>query len=262
MKTFEEYIKEAVDFRLGGKANKGVAAPKTFEELERGNYLYYWNFADSGSKLTLRLGFECRITSIDKNSFNITIKYAAEEGNEKYLDSDTLYVHNKKRNNSMVLLSDFDDVNAVEIMTTYEDTPEHILATAEEMWNEIIANESVDFRLGGKKQSGYDQEEHKAFKELKTNDNLFKSFVKSRGMRALEVSEKRKLKVESVEFDYSIKITCDVGFCLIPSRDSDKSEYVYLNIDKGEHHQIVYSTYELNDSELIRVVNNAMKKVS
>lgn len=262
MRTFEQYIEESVDFRLGGSNSKGVAAPKTFEELEKGDYLYYWNFADSGSKLTLRLGFGCRITYINKSSWhNITIKYVAEEGNEKYLDSDTLYVYDKKRNDSMTLLSDFDDANAVEIMTTYEDTPEHILATAEEMWNEIIANESVDFRLGGKKQSGYDQEMHKVFKELEAGDNLFKSYVKSQGMRALEVSEKHKSKVESVEFDYSIKITCDVGFYLIPSRASNKSEYV-LNIDKSEHHQIVYSTYELDDNELIRIVNNALKKTS
>jgi len=44
MKTFEEYIREAVDFRLGGKANKGEEWHKTFEELEKGDHVYFYRF--------------------------------------------------------------------------------------------------------------------------------------------------------------------------------------------------------------------------
>ena len=39
MKSFEEYIAESADFRLGGKDNKGEA-PKTFGELEEGDIVY------------------------------------------------------------------------------------------------------------------------------------------------------------------------------------------------------------------------------
>ena len=41
MKTFEQYIREAVDFRLGGSANKGKAT-KSFKDLEGGDYVYFY----------------------------------------------------------------------------------------------------------------------------------------------------------------------------------------------------------------------------
>ena len=40
MKSFSEYIKEAIDFRLGGSRNKGES-DKTFEELKEGDAFYY-----------------------------------------------------------------------------------------------------------------------------------------------------------------------------------------------------------------------------
>jgi len=49
MKTFSEYISEAVDFRLGGSGNKGDNAElnKTFEKLEKGDVIYLWNFDEN-----------------------------------------------------------------------------------------------------------------------------------------------------------------------------------------------------------------------
>jgi len=52
MKTFKQYIKEAVDFRLGGSENKGVAEiHKSFKDLEGGDYLHIWWFDESNLKL-------------------------------------------------------------------------------------------------------------------------------------------------------------------------------------------------------------------
>jgi len=50
MKTFKQYIEEAVDFRLGGKADKGVAAPKSFGELEKGDKIYLYKFENFNVK--------------------------------------------------------------------------------------------------------------------------------------------------------------------------------------------------------------------
>jgi len=41
MKTFEQYIKEAVDFRLGGSQQKGYDKAKTFAELKEGDEFFY-----------------------------------------------------------------------------------------------------------------------------------------------------------------------------------------------------------------------------
>jgi hypothetical protein len=41
MRTFEQYLKEAVDFRLGGKQQKGFDQKKTFADLEEGDAFYY-----------------------------------------------------------------------------------------------------------------------------------------------------------------------------------------------------------------------------
>ena len=48
MKTFSEYIREAVDFRLGGKQQKGFdqTKVKTFRELVEGDKFYYWSVSE------------------------------------------------------------------------------------------------------------------------------------------------------------------------------------------------------------------------
>ena len=104
----------------------------------------------------------------------------------------------------------------------------------------------------------------KSFNELKPDDYFFKALVKTQGTRVLEVSEKYNLKVENIKNDGShivIYWKDAAGFGLIPIRFSDKSEYVLLNIDRDEHYQIVYATYEINDNELIEIVNNAIKNI-
>lgn len=50
MKTFAEYIEEAVDFRLGGKANKGDEVEPVFKDLRNGDKLYFheWEMSKQG----------------------------------------------------------------------------------------------------------------------------------------------------------------------------------------------------------------------
>ena len=41
MRTFEQYIDEAYNFRLGGSQKKGFNQPKMFGDLEEGDVFYY-----------------------------------------------------------------------------------------------------------------------------------------------------------------------------------------------------------------------------
>jgi len=52
MRTFEQYIREGVDFRLGGSANKGDVLNQ-FDDLEPGDKLYMYEFDDTLSKIIL-----------------------------------------------------------------------------------------------------------------------------------------------------------------------------------------------------------------
>jgi len=48
MKSFEQYINEELNFRLGGSSNKGDNL-KTFSELEKGDEFYGWVFKQNGT---------------------------------------------------------------------------------------------------------------------------------------------------------------------------------------------------------------------
>ncbi len=47
MKSFEEFVEESLNFRLGGSANKGAAVEKKFSELEVGDSVYYFCFENN-----------------------------------------------------------------------------------------------------------------------------------------------------------------------------------------------------------------------
>ena len=50
MRTFEQYIKEAIDFRLGGSSNKGDAAKKSFKDLENGDSIFIYIYKTKNRK--------------------------------------------------------------------------------------------------------------------------------------------------------------------------------------------------------------------
>ena len=76
MKTFSEYISEAVDFRLGGSKNKGDNAElnKTFEELEKGDVIYLWNF-DENNDVELKEPRTIISTQKTNHRFELEVKY-------------------------------------------------------------------------------------------------------------------------------------------------------------------------------------------
>ncbi len=76
MKTFSEFLKESVDFRLGGSQNKGdnVELIKTFEELKRGDVIYLWNF-DENNDIELKEPRTIISTQKTKYTFELEVKY-------------------------------------------------------------------------------------------------------------------------------------------------------------------------------------------
>jgi len=50
MRTFEQYLREAVDFRLGGSSNKGDAAKKSFKDLEKGDSIFIYIYKTKNRK--------------------------------------------------------------------------------------------------------------------------------------------------------------------------------------------------------------------
>ncbi len=85
MKTFDQYIRETVDFRLGGSANKGDNLNR-FDDLEPGDKFYMYEFDNNLSKTNLvneytvtssleyvNGKFRIRMQNVDKKNCNAHI---------------------------------------------------------------------------------------------------------------------------------------------------------------------------------------------
>ena len=79
MKTFEQYIREAVDFRLGGKSRKGIEneTGKSFGELKIKDKVWYYKFEGLDPKNVVASG-DGEVTGIETD----------EVKGKKYLNSD------------------------------------------------------------------------------------------------------------------------------------------------------------------------------
>lgn len=99
MKTFEQYIKETADFRLGGSQKRGFNQKgfKTFDKLEEGDKFYVWisndekevlemtfssTYDDSGDKnyITLETS-EDEPFQINRNDFESSVSYGKSKEN-------------------------------------------------------------------------------------------------------------------------------------------------------------------------------------
>ena len=78
MKTFEQYIKETADFRLGGSQRRGFNQKgfKTFDKLEEGDKFYVW--VSNDEKEVLEMTFSSTYDdSSDQN--HITLETSEDE---------------------------------------------------------------------------------------------------------------------------------------------------------------------------------------
>lgn len=160
MKTFEQFIKEAVDFRLGGKANKGEEWHKSFEDLEKGDKVYFYGGVEPSKKI---IAFE-DVFEVSKILSKDPLKFIG-----KWSKNINIHTFSLKRNTDkpMHVLDDTMVRGEVcRVWTTFEMSKEELFDLVSEQ-----VEESVDFRLGGSASKGTAAE--KKFSELENGEQIF-----------------------------------------------------------------------------------------
>ena len=95
MKTFKQYIEEAVDFRLGGNKKKGFdqSKVKSFRDLEKGDVIYEFDSEteEAYEQLFQELEIDATATIKTINAFGFENSYIIDK---KALD-DSFYIFQK-----------------------------------------------------------------------------------------------------------------------------------------------------------------------
>ena len=230
MKTFEEYIKEAVDFRLGGSANKGVELHKSFEELEKGDKVYFYGGVEPSKKI---IAFE-DVFEVSKILSNKPLKFAGKWS--KNIDIDTFSLkHNTDK--SMNILDDTMTRGEVcRVWTTFEMSKEELFDLVSKL------GESVDFRLGGNANKGSNA--LKKFSELETGEQIFfYRFEKN----DLEFSDTLVIKSVFKDYVFHGKWESDNGDgeVWIDEDNFDKDSQMKISGIRG----VLWTTYQLSEEE-------------
>jgi len=257
MKTFEEYIREAVDFRLGGKSKKGESSifneeeAKTFEELEKGDIIYHWIFSKYSyanlkaikfTKLKLTSGLsqqESRyiFNAVDYNDATKIDKYGLQPSKMK---SKIMFWKIAKK--------------SCGAYTTFEISEREMLSIAEDWFRQhendhYDVDETVDFRLGGKDNKG---ELVKTFGELEKGDKIYSTRVFhedgriKRQTHTFSSFEKDKLGHNYIHYESFI----NNSFVFDSPQIFDSSATCTL----GDKYNWILSTYEMPDEDARRIV--------
>jgi len=110
MKTFEQYIKETADFRLGGSQKKGFNKNKfkTFDKLEEGDKFYVW--VSNDEKEVLEMTFS--LTYDDPNVKNYITLETSED--EPFLinrdDFESSFSYGELKGNNWCVATTFDEL--------------------------------------------------------------------------------------------------------------------------------------------------------
>jgi len=111
MKTFEQYIKEIADFRLGGSQKKGFNQNKfkTFDKLEEGDKFYVWGVGND-EKEVLEMTFSS--TYDDPSDQNYITLETSED--EPFLinknDFESSFSYGKLKENKWCVATTFDEL--------------------------------------------------------------------------------------------------------------------------------------------------------
>lgn len=112
MKSFEEFVEESLNFRLGGSTNKGAAVEKNFSELETGDKMYSFYFENC--KQVERTEFIVRAINI----YHDVVEF-------KFNDPKASLVLSKKDELENYYYS-WEDDNVLQIFTTVDRVPDDI----------------------------------------------------------------------------------------------------------------------------------------
>ena len=231
MKTFEKYIREAVDFRLGGSANKGVELHKSFEELEKGDKVYFYGGVEPSKKI---ISFE-DVFEVSKILSEDPLKFAGK-WSKRNIDIGTFSLKHNTDKSINILDDTMTRGEVCRVWTTFEMSKEELFDLVSKL------GESVDFRLGGSANKGNDA--WKTFSELETGEQIFfYRFEKNE----LEFSD--ILDIESVYKDYVFhgkwESDNEEGEVLIDEDNFDKDSQMKISGIRG----VLWTTYQLSDEE-------------
>ena len=249
MRTFEQYIKESVDFRLGGKSSKGDSI-KSFSELKNGDVFYYYRVRKDGNEFIIdhskrifldayetgkKTEIEFRV--VFENNSKLTAVFNAPN---IYKDEDCYIFINVNFDEDRILINSTRELSEDEIAYLYNDNQEKAHSFKKDS---IIICESVDFRLGGKaNKSGY-----RTFEELKPDDVIYEYTI-------------------DPETDYvkltKYKANSEAGLLLKRKKrwnDLIADSSAFVVIGNKWFHTVLYSTYELSREEAIEKTAEAMK---
>lgn len=124
MRTFEEYIKESINFRLGGKAKSGYnqssGTSTTFDELKPGDRIYIMLYEPSGN-----------IEWVNKSITTFEIERVDINGNNLRFQGH--YVDSFNNQSSVCLVNDGVSKNFIAYRMKYSGSPTLRIVSVEEM---------------------------------------------------------------------------------------------------------------------------------
>ena len=214
MRTFEQYIDEAYNFRLGGSKQKGFdqTKPKTFADIEVGDdiYIYYESYFNGPAKI-----LDSKVT-----------KFVTHEDGDMYI----WYKNSIFSAEVRVTLSK-DDVNKTSVYEKSGIRNKSAISTSLDELKDVVKEklgvdpskleikESYNFRLGGSQQKGFDQTKAKPFDKLEKGDTVY------------YFSDKFYLKISAVIFGYLKKTKFQSGdyyLKLLDKNNNEEYNIVYL----------------------------------
>ena len=170
MRTFEQYIEEAYNFRLGGSQKKGFdqTKAKLFKELEKGDIIYWYNKTYDLDEAVEVLKLDSIDWLTQKRCILYTRNQVERGGRILTIEDDTLDKTSDIVDNYCTCIA----TNKEEfIETVRKEFNEDVEPTIKSFEQKI--SEAYNFRLGGSQNKGYEQNNAKTFAELGDNDYFF-----------------------------------------------------------------------------------------
>jgi len=250
------YIKEDIGFRLGGKAKKGYTQEelKTFDELDQEDYLFRWEFRDD--KLAAKEQWQLEgITYVAGVAFKFygfnvlrTNKvYGRREISAKAIGKTVYALQN-------------DDSSIIYVYSTYDMSENEAYMAAQDFFEEDV-DESVDFRLGGKKQSGYDQGVHKTFNELKPGDPMWWVKIRRDGKHDMHIEKEWQREFSRIDYtmrDPDALILDSTGRCRLRCFVDELDKTMAASCESPYNSEALYlmTTYKPDIDDIKKKVNS------
>ena len=242
MLNFEQYLKEAFDFRLGGKQQKGFNQKKTFADLEEGDTFYAAEieFFDED------LDFIYTVEHIEEEKYanQICITIETDLSNswtfpKKYVDNSSITwidtEANATFNVTIVVSTNLDEFL---YLLRKNGIKENVIDACKRK-AEMDLKEAYNFRLGGKGNKGFDQ--YTPIRDLKYGDNIY--FYTAYFDKSYECLVK-KIKDDKEELNVDV-IQDDVSNTLYVRKLKDKSPVCVFYLNNGELGAIFATDEEL-----------------